>query len=109
MKYVLWLFRVLAAVPGVPGVERPSVVFRDSERIVLVRNEFFDKEQDRCYVETADHAVFRQRPGVSQSGIRGRHGVGGRPGAVCRLGELRAGRTGVRAAAQAGAGRRGRR
>lgn len=55
MKHLLWLVCVVgAAVPGRAGAqERPTVVFRDSERIALIGNEFFDKEQDQCYLETA--------------------------------------------------------
>lgn len=54
MKHVLWLVCALGAALSMPalGEEQPKVMFRDSERIALIGNEFFDKEQDQSYIET---------------------------------------------------------
>lgn len=54
MKHVLWLVCLACAVPPqrVGAQEQPLVQFRESERIALVGNEFFDKEQDQGYIET---------------------------------------------------------
>jgi lysophospholipase L1-like esterase len=39
--------------PCARAQEEPKVPFRDSERVALLGNEFFDKEQDQGYIETA--------------------------------------------------------
>ena len=68
MKHVLWLVCLLGAALPAPAraQEEPKVRFRDSERIALIGNEFFDKEQDQSFIETAltarfpdKHLVFR--------------------------------------------------
>lgn len=55
MRHFFWLVCVLmgALPPCARGQEEPKVRFRDSERIAFIGNEFFDKEQDQSYIETA--------------------------------------------------------
>lgn len=47
---VLASFALLMQVAG--AEEKPKVDFRDGDRIVFVGNEFFERDADRCYIES---------------------------------------------------------
>ena len=79
MTHVVLLACVIgAALPLCAGAEdEPKVPFRDSERIALIGNEFFDKEQDQSYIETAlttrfpDKNLVLRNLGYSGDTVRG--------------------------------------
>jgi len=55
VRHVFWLICAISATLPLSAAaqQEPKVRFRDSERIALIGNEFFDKEQDQSYIETA--------------------------------------------------------
>jgi lysophospholipase L1-like esterase len=53
VKRLLCLLSIIAAAaPMLRAADAPKVEFRNGDRIVFVGNEFFEREQDRCYIET---------------------------------------------------------
>ena len=48
--YVLFLLTLIA--PAARADDKPKVEFRDGDRIALVGNEFFERDQERGYIET---------------------------------------------------------
>lgn len=54
MKHLLLVVLISLALLSrvVDAQEKPKVEFRDGDRIALVGNEFFEREADRCYIET---------------------------------------------------------
>ena len=79
VKHILWLAcLVCAALPAhLCAQDQPKVQFRDSERIALIGNEFFDKEQDQSYIETrlttrfADKNLVFRNLGYAGDTVRG--------------------------------------
>lgn len=54
MKQVLWVLALVGLVAGRAGAQQnPKVEFRDGDRIAFVGNDFFDRERQAGYIETA--------------------------------------------------------
>jgi lysophospholipase L1-like esterase len=79
VKHVPWLICVLGAALSASAFaqNQAKVQFRDSERIALIGNEFFDKEQDQSYIETrlttrfADKNLVFRNLGYAGDTVRG--------------------------------------
>lgn len=79
MKHVPWLICVLGAALSASALaeDQPKLQFRDSERIALIGNEFFDKEQDQSYIETRlttrfpDKSIVFRNLGYAGDTVRG--------------------------------------
>ena len=52
---------LIVAAPPVRATEKPKVEFRDGDRIALIGNEFFEREEDRGYIETQLTTRFPDR------------------------------------------------
>ena len=62
MKSMLAIFWFLAAAgPVLASADRSTVEFHDNERIALIGNEFFERDQDRGYIETQLTTRFPQK------------------------------------------------
>ncbi|HXE54507.1 MAG TPA: SGNH/GDSL hydrolase family protein [Tepidisphaeraceae bacterium] len=52
MNKLIWLVCLLVVPITAAAQEKPKVEFRDGDRIALVGNEFFERDQDQAYIET---------------------------------------------------------
>jgi len=61
VKYLILVPELLVVVAVAAAADTPKVEFRDGDRIALVGNEFFERDQDQGYLETALTTRFPQK------------------------------------------------